>query len=81
MDKTCKRKSGQRPKKYKFRGNQYEKRGSEKKTEVSASSKKLKGTSMPVYKDSDFKGYSFIDKNLVFKAIEDCVSCKFVVEA
>lgn len=32
---------------------------------------------MPVSKDNDFKGYSFIDKNFVCKSIEDCVTCKF----
>lgn len=41
-----------------------------------SSSSTIKGTFMTVSKYNDFNSYSFIDKNHVFKAIEDCVSRK-----
>jgi hypothetical protein len=72
-----KRKSGKRPKKYKFRGNQFTRKASSPKR-VSASSKKIGDSSnlMDVSFNENFEGFCIIDKRLVFKMIEDCVMCK-----
>ena len=70
-----KRRSGKRPKKCKFKENQYVKMNSEG-SRKSASGKKLNSI-LPVFDDTNFVSCTFIDKSIVLQTIMDCVSCKF----
>lgn len=64
-----KRRSGKRPKKYKFKGNQFTMRKAQR---LSASAKKL---DPKVQMNADFHGYSIIDKDVIFSFLENYLSC------
>lgn len=69
MDKST-RKSGVRPSKRKFKGNQHT---IPKVQKLSASGNKLNFNSK--LQASEFDGFAFIDKKIVFSAMENCMCC------